>query len=76
MRNFRRKKSNFSQKSAVFYNDERECGFIMINRSKWGNLYWRGRGEILWSFQDTLLRKHFTKMFSLIKDEGCGREDD
>jgi len=49
---------------------------VMINRGKWRDCYWRGRGEILWSFQELLLRRHFTKMLSLIKDEGYGREDD
>jgi len=48
----------------------------MIKRGKWGNRYWLGRGEILWSSQEQLLRRHFTKILSLIKYEGCGREDD
>jgi len=49
---------------------------VMIKRGKWGNSYWAGRGEILWSTQEALMRRHFTKMLSLIKDEGYGREDD
>jgi len=48
---------------------------VMIKRDSWGHLYWVGRGEILWSIQDKLLRKHLTRMFSLIKNESWGIED-
>ncbi len=42
---------------------------VMINRDSWGHLYSMARGEILGFMEDKLLRKHLSKMFSLIKDE-------
>lgn len=47
-----------------------------INRGNWGDLYLIVRGEILGFLKDKLVRKHFTKMFSLIKNESWGIEDD
>ena len=41
----------------------------MINRDSWGHLYFMARGEILGFMEDKLLRKHLSKMFSLIKNE-------
>jgi len=49
---------------------------IMINRNNWGYLYVVGRGEILGSITDKLMRKHLSNMFSLIKNESLGIEDD
>ena len=42
---------------------------VMINRDSWGHLYSMARGEILGFMEDKLLRKHLSKMFSLIKNE-------
>ena len=49
---------------------------VMINRDKRGHSYCGVRGEILGSPQDVLLRKHLSRMFSLIKNESQRREDD
>ena len=49
---------------------------VMINRDKRGHSYCGVRGEILGSPQDELLRKHLSRMFSLIKNESQRREDD
>ena len=49
---------------------------IMINRNNWGYSYVVGRGEILGSITDELMRKHLPNMFSLIKNESLGIEDD
>ena len=46
------------------------------NRNKWGYLYLNARGEILGLFKDKRLRKHLPRMFSLIKNESLGIEDD
>jgi len=48
----------------------------MIDRDSWGHLYWLVRGEILGPSQDKLMRKHLTRMFSLIKNESQGLKDD
>ena len=48
----------------------------MINRDGWGDSYLIVRGEILGFLKDELMRKHFTRMFSLIKNESWGIEDD
>ena len=48
----------------------------MIKRGSWVNLYLIVRGEILGFFKDKLVRKHFERMFSLIKNERKGIEDD
>ena len=48
----------------------------MINRDKRGHSYCGVRGEILGSPQDELLRKHLSRMFSLVKNESQRREDD
>ncbi len=48
----------------------------MINRDSWGDSYFAVRGEILGPAKDGLLRKHFTRMFSLIKNESRGIEGD
>ena len=42
---------------------------VMINRDSWGHSYSVARGEILGFTEDELLRKHLSKMFSLIKNE-------
>ncbi len=42
---------------------------VMINRDGWGHLYLIVRGEILGFMKDKLLRKHLSRMFSLIKNE-------
>jgi hypothetical protein len=49
---------------------------VMINRDSWGHSYFRVRGEILRFREDELLRKHLSRMFSLIKNESWGIEDD
>ena len=49
---------------------------FMINRDSWGDSYLIVRGEILGSFEDELQRKHFIRMFSLIKNESWGIEGD
>ncbi len=49
---------------------------VMINRDSWGRLYSVARGEILGFTEDKLLRKHSARMFSLIKNESWGIEDD
>ena len=41
----------------------------MIKRDSWGHSYFIVRGEILGFMKDELLRKHLSKMFSLIKNE-------
>ena len=49
---------------------------VMINRDSWGHLYFIVRGEILGFMKDKLMRKHLPRMFSLIKNESWGLEDD
>ena len=49
---------------------------VMINRDSWGHSYLTVRGEILGFVKDGLLRKHLPRMFSLIKNESEGIEDD
>ncbi len=49
---------------------------VMMNRDSWGYLYFVVRGEILRFTKDKLLRKHLPRMFSLIKNESMGIEDD
>ncbi len=49
---------------------------VMINRDSWGYSYSIVRGEILGFLEDELLRKHLPRMFSLIKNESQGIEDD
>ncbi len=49
---------------------------VMINRVNWGYLYSAVRGGILGFLEDELLRKHLSRMFSLIKNESQGIEDD
>ncbi len=48
----------------------------MINRNSWGYLYLIVRGEILRFIKDKQVRKHLPRMFSLIKNESLGIEDD
>ena len=48
----------------------------MINRDSWGHSYSVVRGEILGLTEDEQLRKHLPRMFSLIKNESWGLEDD
>ena len=49
---------------------------VMIKRNSWGHSYFIVRGEILGFMKDELLRKHLPRMFSLIKNESKGIEDD
>ncbi len=49
---------------------------VMINRNSWGRLYLVVRGEILRFTKDTLMRKHSPRMFSLIKNESAGIQND
>jgi len=48
----------------------------MINRDNWGDLYFNSSGEMRRQLKDKLMRKHLTKVFSLIKNESLGIEDD
>ena len=48
----------------------------MIDRDSWGHLYSEARGEILGPSEDKQLRKPLARMFSLIKNESWGIEDD
>ncbi len=48
----------------------------MINRDSWGHSYFIVGGEILRFMKDELLQKHLPRMFSLIKNESWGLEDD
>ena len=48
----------------------------MINRDSRGYSYFVARGEILGFTKDELLRKHLSRMSSLIKNESKGIEDD
>ena len=48
----------------------------MVNRNSRGHWYLAVRGEILGFAKDRLLRKHLPRMFSLIKNESWGIEDD
>ena len=53
------------------------CGTgVMIKRDSRGHSYFIVRGEILGFMKDELLRKHLPRMFSLIKNESWGLEDD
>lgn len=49
---------------------------VMIERDSRGHSYFIVRGEILGFMKDELLRKHLSRMFSLIKNESWGLEDD
>jgi hypothetical protein len=49
---------------------------VMIKRDSRGHSYFIVRGEILGFMEDELLRKHLPRMFSLIKNESWGLEDD
>jgi len=49
---------------------------LMINRDNWGNLYLYSSGEMRRQYKDKLMRKHLAKVFSLIKNESSGIEDD
>ena len=42
---------------------------VMIKRNSWGHSYSMARGEILRFMEDERLRKHLSRMFSLIKNE-------
>ncbi|KAF1980984.1 hypothetical protein K402DRAFT_331597 [Aulographum hederae CBS 113979] len=44
----------------------------MINRISRGHLYSVARGEILGSIGDKLMRKHLSRMFSLISERKLG----
>ncbi|PKU63863.1 hypothetical protein MA16_Dca009847 [Dendrobium catenatum] len=47
----------------------------MIKRDDQGHSYFIVRGEILGFMKEELLRKHLPMMFSLIKNESWGLED-
>ncbi|WZZ14863.1 hypothetical protein YC2023_107952 [Brassica napus] len=49
---------------------------VMINRDSRGHSYFIVGGEILGFMKDEQLRKHLPRMFSLIKNESWGLEDD
>ena len=49
---------------------------VRVNRDSWGHSYLTVRGEILGFVKDEQMRKHLPKMFSLIKSESWGIEDD
>ena len=49
---------------------------VMINRDSWGYSYLIVRGEIHGFIKDEQLRKHLPRMFSLIKIESQGIEED
>ena len=49
---------------------------VMVERDSWGHSYSVVRGEILGFTEDERLRKHLPRMFSLIKNESWGFEDD
>ena len=49
---------------------------VMINRDGWGPSYSVVRGEIHGFTEDELLQKHRPRMFSLMKNESVGIEDD
>ncbi len=49
---------------------------VMFNRNRGGYSYLIVRGEILGFIKDEQLRKHLPTMFSLIKNESLGIEDD
>jgi hypothetical protein len=49
---------------------------VMIKRDSRGHSYSIVRGEILGFMEDEQLRKHLPRMFSLIKNESWGLEDD
>ena len=49
---------------------------VMINRDSWGYSYSVVRGEILGFTEDEQVRKHLPRMFSLIKNESQGIEED
>ena len=49
---------------------------VMIKRDSWGQSYLIVRGEILGFMKDEQVRKHLPRMFSLIKNESWGFEDD
>ncbi|PKA48992.1 hypothetical protein AXF42_Ash019530 [Apostasia shenzhenica] len=48
----------------------------MIKRDSRGHSYFIVRGEILGFMKDEPQRKHLPRMFSLIKNESWGLEDD
>ena len=48
----------------------------MINSNSRGHSYFIVRGEILGFMKDKQLRKHLIRIFSLIKNESWGLEDD
>ena len=48
----------------------------MINRDSRGHTYFIVRGKILGFMKDEQLQKHLPRMFSLIKNESWGLEDD
>jgi hypothetical protein len=48
----------------------------MINMDYQGHSYFIVRGEIIGFMKDKPLRKYFPRMFSLIKNEIWGLEDD
>ena len=49
---------------------------VMIKRDYRGHVYGSDRGEILGPLPDSLLRKHLSRMSSLIKNESQRFEDD
>jgi len=53
-----------------------ETELVMREKVRMSDLYLLRKGEILWSCEETLMRRHFTEMFFLVKNESSGSEDD
>ena len=49
---------------------------VMINKDRWGYLYFSERGEILRPVKDNQMRRHLSILHLLIKDESWEIEDD
>ena len=68
----------FNILSIFFPMDWAHTGSIkqMYKRNNWGGLYFKARGEIQWPLKDEQKRKQSTRIFSMIKNERLGIEDD
>jgi hypothetical protein len=49
---------------------------VMIDRDSWGCSYSAASGEMLGLAEEELMRKHSPRIFSLIKNESWGIEED
>jgi hypothetical protein len=52
------------------------CFSLMIDRNIGGNFYLYSSGEMHRQYKEKLMRRHLAIMFSLIKNESLGIEDD